>query len=60
LIALYPQEQEFKAMLLNFKEICRLCLQSGNKLHPIFDTTDKLEEKIKTIAPTLNVSMYAW
>lgn len=45
-------------MLLNFKEICRLCLESGNKLHPIFDTADKLQEKIQTISPTINVSTF--
>jgi hypothetical protein len=46
-------------MLLNFKEICRLCLKSGNDLHSIFDTTDKFQEKIQTISPTINVSIYA-
>lgn len=45
-------------MLLNFKEICRLCLESGNKLHPIFDTVDKLQEKIQSISPTINVSTF--
>jgi hypothetical protein len=45
-------------MLLNFKEICRLCLESGNKLLPIFDTADKLQEKIQTISPTINVSTF--
>jgi hypothetical protein len=46
-------------MWLNFKEICRLCLKSRNDLHSIFDNTDKFQEKIQSISPTINVSMYA-
>lgn len=42
-------------MWLNFKEICRLCLKSRNDLHSIFDTTDKFQEKIQSISPTINV-----
>jgi len=50
--------QEFENMFLNFQEICRLCLKSGSDLRTIFDTTDKFQEKIQIISPTINVNMF--
>jgi len=39
--------QEFENMLLNFKEICHLCLKSGGDLHSIFDTTGKFKKRFR-------------
>jgi hypothetical protein len=46
-----------EAMVLNFSKICRLCLSDHQTLLPLFNTAEKVKEKIHTISPTIEVSV---
>lgn len=44
-------------MTLNFNKICRLCLSDHKTLLPLFNTVEKVQEKIHAISPTIEVSL---
>jgi hypothetical protein len=44
-------------MVLNFRKICRLCLSDHKTLLPLFNTAEKVQEKIHMISPTIEVSV---
>jgi len=46
-----------ETMVLNFSRICRLCLSDHKTLLPLFNTAEKVQEKIHTISPTIEVSV---
>jgi len=46
-----------ETMVLNFSRVCRLCLSDHKTLLPLFNTAEKVQEKIHTISPTIEVSV---
>jgi len=46
-----------ETVVLNFSRICRFCLSDHKTLLPLFNTAEKVQEKIHTISPTIEVSV---